>query len=159
MEWDYLRCIKKKGNPFIEDVFYDIVRTESFEEGVNSQFLENIETNFNQNNLEITIKYNSENSIKAFMVFIVRITDPYFKWDFFILKEEIYPFNNFTEEKIFEIIGDTFINKNDKIRIKAHNNDFFIYSKGVITYQITQDYEDTYFLNKELSRWKKIQNI
>ncbi len=159
MEWEYLRCIEKKGNPFIEDVFYDIVRTESFEEGVNNQFLENIETNFDQNNLEITIKYNSENSIKAFMVFIVRITDPYFKWDFFILKEKIYPFNDFTEEKIFEIIGDTFINKENNIKIKVHNNDFFIYSKGLITYQITQDYEDTYFLNKELSRWKKIQNI
>ncbi len=156
MEWEYLRNLKVKNNPFINDNFYDIRYTESFKEGVTSQFLDDIETFFEEESLEISIRYNEKNIIKAFMVLIVRITDDSFKYNEVVLKGDRFILKNKKEEEIFNSLWQNFINS-DGVVIKVYDLKNFEYAKGVVTYEITQDYEDSYFLNKELARWNCVE--
>lgn len=157
IEWPFLKNIVGLKNPFDDDIFYDIKYIETFDSGVSTQLLDTVKTHFYDDQLKIEIEYCISTAIKAFMIFIVRITDPHLKHAKVTINGNEYFLAEKTEEQIFNEIGGIFLKNSTTVNITLKDKRDFEYSKGVLVYEITQDFEDSYYLNKELARWDSIK--
>lgn len=144
---------KKIKKPWDKDPNYEVVGIESYREGPNLHLLDDVETHFIDNKIEIVYK---ESPVLACIILAFRCTDPLFKWDFIQVGNKIFESENFDDEKFLKENFDL-ISKNNKITIKARTYEDWDYEKSVIIFKTTSDYEDDYFLIKELERWDKIK--
>lgn len=143
------------NNPFIENKYYDIMGIETYQESPSYHITsKEIITRFDDD--MIIIEYNNKKIFQAIMVLLIRIEDPYFKSKKIIIgKNEYNNFSNKNEGEIFECIGFSTFEKNNKITIIPETCEDYRYAKSVLIYEINNNTEDSYELNKELDRWNK----
>ena len=134
---------------------------ETYEKGAKLHLTGEIETIFNNNTIKII---GNNKTIKAIMVFLIRITDPYFESEYVRINNNMYRFEkkieyineskityDLNEEEIFnQIKYENFIN--NTIIIKAKTLEDFEYAQSLLIFEITSEYENNYHLCKELDR-------
>lgn len=148
--------LDEKGikSPLTNDIHFRLQGIETLQDSPNIHILDNTYTVFNKK--EIIIYYELVDLLKAIEIANIRFLDMYFRADFLTCGDQkLFYKKEIREEDIYSFLIKNFHN-NNSIKINSTDEKSIIYSSSVLIYKITCDHEDSYFLNKEFDRWKKI---
>jgi hypothetical protein len=135
---------------YLSDDRFKIKGIETMTDGVGTQKLDNVETIFSTNT--ITIRYTINDSIIAFLILSIRISDPYFKC-IEVECEGVFEFHqkmtNITH--LYNLLFDKIYN-NNSITIRTDEGSTH-YAIGVLLCKQDSKHDSRYYFLKEYQRW------
>jgi hypothetical protein len=148
-------------NPWIIEG-YDIDSIETMRNSPLHHFFENtdITTFFSPRDEKIHITFSPKYSVFVLYILFIRLGDPYFFWTNLQIGKETFnnDLNMQNADWFISHIWAILENRN-KLVITPSSKADFEYAQSVLFFPVTPDFEDSFFLTKELERWQRISDL
>ncbi len=130
---------------------FELARIETYTEGCDVHFIDDIVTVFDRDRKLITITFKKSDLLVAAVITSMRILDDFFNYNTIIYGSRDTNLRFENEEQVLDFL---FYNNeiNNHIHIYCASDDDFRYARSCLVYKITPYYEDTYYMNKEIDR-------